>query len=429
MIGDFEIIQEDFENILLYSQAYPFDLDTFNLLKQWEQAKAPFIQAFGGRTIWRSERPIKINLSEDLKLQKFSEFLDELNTDNKDLHDFIVKNKDGFFDNRVVVPFPNYNIKAGSKLLKSFKQFEEDRHILRWIQDTASRYIQEDKVEGFLYLSVDPRDFLTLSENNANWTSCHSLDGDYRAGNLNYLVDDTTIIAYIASNKMEHLKCIPKDMKWNNKKWRMLVHLNLESPCIYYSRQYPFEHEGLLNSVDRVIKDKFFSEQEFTEPKQVGFSIIKMPNGKEVQLPSNYMVIGEIICDTYDFINDKDNLGYTDLINSHSYKPIISLLIKDYYQLLDCDTAKEYFHKILDITIGKKALCPCCGDEYISTEDSFLCDTCIAENDADEEFYCHCCGCGCHIYDDDDAVIINGDIYCEKCKEEMKGIEFYEEDD
>lgn len=95
-------------------------------------------------------------------------------------------NKGGFFDNRVLLPYPSFNIPLGSKLSKSFKRFINSQEIVRWAQDTASRYMQENKIEGYLYLSIHPLDFLTISENNENWWSCQSLDGDYRSGNLSY---------------------------------------------------------------------------------------------------------------------------------------------------------------------------------------------------------------------------------------------------
>ena len=46
--------------------------------------------------------------------------------------------------------------------------------------------LQDVKVSGDLVLSVHPLDYLSISDNNHNWYSCHSLDGEYGAGNLGY---------------------------------------------------------------------------------------------------------------------------------------------------------------------------------------------------------------------------------------------------
>lgn len=437
MIGDFDLIKREFESILSYSQAYPFEIDSEQTLRAWLDAKQPIIDLFGGLTYWRSERPIKVKLSDELRRRRFDEFLDEC-VDNDLIQDdefyfFLKDNREGFFENKVVKDFPERNIHKGSKLLKSFKHFISDREITRWIQDTASTYIQQDKIEGYLYLSVDPRDFLTLSENDSKWTSCHSLDGDYRAGNLSYMVDKTTIIAYIASGNKEHFKCMPGFMKWFDKKWRMLVHINKDG-VIYYNKQYPFQHEVLLDITDRAVVDKFFPKQKnsFTGPMDIGFREIIMPTGETELLDRNMMYAGSKIYDAKDVINLRNCLGYHDLIKSRNYTPIVSVLNSLYQKYRDemfdeTSLEDDAFHRAFDITIGDKVPCPCCGEEYLQRDNSFLCDMCIAENDADEDFYCFCSGCGRHIYDDDEYVVIGDEIYCESCEREMAGMEEEEE--
>ena len=303
--------------------------------------------------------------------------------------------------------------------------------MIRFIQDTASRYIQEDKIEGYLYLSVDPRDFLTLSENNSKWTSCHSLDGDYRAGNLSYMVDDSTIIAYIASDSKEHLKCMPRNIKWNDKKWRMLVHSNWNTN-IYYSRQYPFAHQGLMDAVDRVVKDLFFHKQFFTEPMDIGTRTVVLPTGEKVDLGRNYFFTGEKVYDSKDIICDSDNLGYTDIIKSSTYSPIVAVskeAFRDYHDAVKNEEKEdEHFKYTFGLVIGAPAICPCCGENKLNRDNSFLCNDCIIENDADEDFYCLCSSCGRHIYDEDSPVMIGDELYCEQCAEQMKDIEEEEED-
>lgn len=438
MIGDFDLIKQEFEDILVYSQAYPFSLNAEELMKDWEKAKAPFIKAFGGRTFWRSERPIKVQLSEEVRRRRFDEFIETVAgqgvfDDDRELYQFLKDNREGFFDNKVIVPRPDRYISEGSKLLKACKRFDIEPNMVRWIQDTASRYLQEDKVEGYLYLSVDPKDFLTLSENNSKWTSCHSLDGDYRGGNLSYMVDNTTVVAYLASGTMEHLKCMPKSMKWYDKKWRMLVHVNKQIN-VYYNKQYPFRHDLLLIATDRMVKQLFLNEQ-FTEPMEVGFRTIMLPTGEQVNLDRNGIFAGFKTYDAADVICAKDYIGYADLLRSTNYTPIASInseLFSKYRELAfdDDQFEDDAFHKAFDITIGAPVTCPCCGEGTLSKDNSFLCNMCIAEKDADEDFYCFCSGCGRHIYDEDEAIEINGEIYCVDCQIEMEGIEEeYDEED
>ena len=144
-------LQNDFESVLVHSQDYPFYLDSKNLIEQWAEAKKDIINLFGGELILRSKEPIKILLTEEQKNKRFEEFiqaLDENGILTTDLELFLRDNKGGFFDNRVLLPYPSFNIPLGSKLSKSFKRFINSQEIVRWAQDTASRYMQENKIEG-----------------------------------------------------------------------------------------------------------------------------------------------------------------------------------------------------------------------------------------------------------------------------------------
>jgi hypothetical protein len=56
---------------------------------------------------------------------------------------------------------------------------------------------------GQLVLSVNPLDMLLSSENSA-WHSCHCLDDCHRAGNLSYLADQHSAIAYYSDENREY---------------------------------------------------------------------------------------------------------------------------------------------------------------------------------------------------------------------------------
>lgn len=422
---------KNFESVLYHSQAYPFELNVIPLLAQWEKAKAKFIEAFGGKTIWKSREPVRINLTKEMKAEKFKSFLEELQNhgycEDDDFNTFIVSNQDGFFENKVVEEWPEYHICKGAKLLKSFKKFNFDAENLRVMQDIASRYIQEDKIEGYLYLSVDPLDFLTVSDNNAKWTSCHSLDGDYRGGNLNYMVDETTLIAYVASDKKEQLRCFPRGLFWNNKKWRMLVHTNWKTN-IYYNKQYPFTNDLLLELTHNAVVS-VLSLTDMSKPECVGVRNLDYWCNSLVLKPD------KTVRNIQDYIIYEADNGYLDLIRSQSYQPIMSYNLTAYKEwlksrrhfLLGKKKQEKRLSELLTIHIGAPALCPCCGESHINSRSSFLCNDCICEHDADVDFYCYCAGCGGHIYEGEYCEMLNGEIYCERCLEEMKGIE--EEED
>lgn len=398
-------------------------------MNKWEQAKSPFIKLFGNKLTIKSEAPITVTLSEEQRSRRFQEFLSALDENeilNQDLESFLCINKDGFFDNRVVLPYPSKHITVGSKILRSFKHFISAPDIVRWAQDTASRYIQESKIEGYLYLSVDPRDFLTLSENNANWSSCHSLDGDYRAGNLSYMVDNTTLVAYIANDKQEHLRSLPKSMTWNSKKWRMLVHTDLDK-CIYYNRQYPYHSQLLIQKVHEIVIKKLFGGKEFIDPIGLGYKTVTYPFEGQTMLHYNNINIGGRSFDTRDIIDDSEYNGYCDIIHSNSYAPIGSVTEREYYKVHDMAIAGELsleeefesVKELFSVKIGANVPCPCCGENSIKRENSFLCEDCIATKDADTDFFLTCDSCYHRIYDEDEIYFMNGLPYCKSCYEAM----------
>lgn len=434
---DIKQIKEDVESILIYSQDYPFELDATNLMRQWFINKKAFIELFDGETIIRSAHPIKIQLSDDQRRRRFNEFISTLDDNGvltADFESFLRNNEQGFFDNKVLESCPSFRIPSGAKLSKTFKKFLPNAETIRWAQDTASRFIQENKIEGYLYLSVDPRDFLTLSENNERWWSCQTLDGDYRAGNLSYMVDRTTVVAYLANDKQEHLKCLPNDKTWNSKKWRMLIHTDRQDN-IYYNKQYPYESHELLDEVHSMFSKLF--NINFDAPTDYGFKTIQGQWTKGM-LIYNQLNAGGRTFDTRDIVDSSEYLGYCDLISSNSYAPVVSVnaeKLLEYRETYSVEhrpyqEEEEQFKEMFAIKVGTAVICPCCGEETLKRDNSFLCASCIAEKEADEDFYITCDSC-CHkIYDEDEIFYIDDRPYCKECYMAiLKEDKIIEEDD
>ena len=330
---------------------------------------------------------------------------------------------------------PALKIAKGTKLLKCFKYFIPDFERCRAAQDIASRYIQDIKIKGYLYLSVDPLDYLTISENNNEWRSCHALDGEYRAGNLNYMMDDTTLVAYLCDQKETKLRCMPEGMKWNSKKWRMLIHTNQFQSVVYYSRQYPFHNSDLLehtwNLIDAVRDINTRCEEGFLPPEtDHSTKTIKVNSIEpwEYELDFSF-IMGERAClyDTRDIVDDEGANGYVDLCYSTCYTPIYSLRRDAYHRYRDiCYKSNEKkdwdkaFHNEFDITIGKKCKCVKCGGADIERSDSFLCDSCIANEDLDEDAYFTCACCGRRLYDGDETFLTTDGWVCETCHDALQ---------
>ena len=162
---------------------------------------------------------------------------------------------------------PIYSVNKGTKFSRALKNFfdlrgedkDEQEMRLKGLQDLYSTFRQKfsSKSKGKLFLSIHPLDYITISDNNHNWSSCHNFyDGDYRIGNLNYMADKTTLVAYFCTDDKfdEDLYILP-NTKWNSKRWRVLVHLQeIDGKLvIIYNRQYPFKSDVLIKELDKLL--------------------------------------------------------------------------------------------------------------------------------------------------------------------------------
>ena len=196
-------LQEDFNKVIEFSQDIT-GINTDELFSQWKEAKKDFIKYFGGKLIYEWPEKVTFELDIEEKNKKVSDLISYVADYNINLAEFIKFNMDNFYENLVNDNYSSPSgipISKGMRLLKAFKFFEEDKEKLTDFQNRASMVIQENKVEGRLCFSVHPLDFLSASENTHNGHSCHALDGDFRAGNLSYMIDKCTIMVYLKSDE------------------------------------------------------------------------------------------------------------------------------------------------------------------------------------------------------------------------------------
>ena len=67
--------QKEFEEVLKYSQEYPFDLDCKDIIEKWYQNKKHFIDLFGGTPIIQSDEIVEFTLSTEDKSKYFDDFV------------------------------------------------------------------------------------------------------------------------------------------------------------------------------------------------------------------------------------------------------------------------------------------------------------------------------------------------------------------
>jgi hypothetical protein len=105
-----------------------------------------------------------------------------------------------------------------------------------------SRILNQKKLKGTLCLSIHPMDYITISDNANNWSSCMSWmeDGDYRMGTVEMLNSPNVVVAYLKSDKHEFTW---GSNSWNSKMWRTL--LIVDPKLLISVKSYPFENADL----------------------------------------------------------------------------------------------------------------------------------------------------------------------------------------
>ena len=413
------------------------------LIDIWEKNKEDFIEMFHGDLIYETEIPLTFYLQEEDKKTMYQSFLDWLDTnytwddiENADLgalYDFIsLAGIDDFFDNKTskdikVVMWSNRTedklieeiIPSHSKVVKNFKRFIQDKQLLHKIQDKASEFIQKEKVEGYLCFSVHPLDYLSISENTLNWRSCHALDGDYCAGNLQYMTDHCTVVCYLKSDKETY---IPRfnGIPWNNKKWRMLLFFNETQDMIFAGRQYPFNvttslpviHDNLSSNILKY-PEWLFHWSDWTNNNIstiIEPSISNTSDEIKILLNKKYYYVGgsEPLMSLDNLIVEpKNSLFYNDLLNSHFYTEPYYMMKKPI--TINGKERAKFF-------IGTQIKCPCCGKNILKNSSELICTECINKIGNTDLIDIFCTRCGRRIEDNEWYVEDgHGESICREC--------------
>ena len=408
-------IKRQFSEVISYSQNIP-DPQIDDLFDRWLAGKRDFIEAFDGKLIYEVGK-VTFHFDETTKKDRFEKFINDVYelTDDYTFYQFLKLNENSFYSNLVDAPWKTHDgkiIPKGMKLSKSFKFFEKNSRHLEEIQNMASRIMQENKVEGTLCFSVHPLDFLSSSENTYNWRSCHALDGEYRAGNLSYMVDNTTVMCYLKGADGVKLPSFPESVPWNSKKWRVLLYLSDKWDVIFAGKQYPFGSDAGLDMVKdyflKVIKKDPYSFCDWISPVM---GEVKDSRGNIYDLKHYYIWMRGELRELNNVVRDKDGdraIHFNDVLRSSVYMPY-------YTAENNHDWLRQYDSEIV---VGGRCNCLRCGKYRIDNPETMQCDDCELEYGTEEnDVYGHCDCCDCRIVLDD-AYSVGWDRVCEHCYEE-----------
>lgn len=392
-------IKQQFCEVIEYSQC----INTPNvdkLFDNWARNKQRLIDiVLNGNLIYELPEEVTFSLDESTRMERVDFLCANIcnRYGNRDLADFINQFAHCFFSRLTDedYDFEGVTIKKGVKIIKAFKYFVKDQKILEEIQNMASRIIQEDKITGKLCLSVHPLDFLSTSENTHNWRSCHSLDGDYRVGNLGYMQDRCTVICYLKSKDNAILPNFPATVPWNDKKWRMLLFIDKHNVMLFAGRQYPFSIKGIFNYVEKLLPFHVTDWESY---------YLTAWNG--VHLDRRYLLSGNDLVAIDDLIVDSPgSLHFNDLINSSCYVPYYTY-VGDYKP-----GATRWRRPVFEL--GHSVTCLYCGKETLTEADQMVCEYCIPRINAIPYNVCACCDRPMH--PDEDTYTVADETLCYNC--------------
>ena len=243
-----------------------------------------------------------------------------------------------------------------------------------------SQVLNQKKLKGTMCLSIHPLDYMTMSDNTYDWSSCMSWeeDGCYKQGTVEMMNSPMVIVAYL--NGTDTMQMPGTEERWNSKKWRQLFIVNPN--MIGNIKAYPYRNDELTQFVLTWLKE--LAEQanigKYTE------KIVKYNTYREFNLKEFGDRVIEVRPYTYQMYNDfsdKQFAYFGEAIEAGTYSFCYS-------------GASE---------------CMACGSTNCDFDgEGMLVGTCC-----EERYYCECCGD--FYYDRDELIEVDGRLVCRYCLE------------
>ena len=256
------------------------------------------------------------------------------------------------------VSFENLKFRAGDKISKCIGKILDLYDITPAEKDSVlikfSMLIQSVKVKGSAVLSIDPVDYITMSENNSNWESCHSMSGCFRTGPFAYLQDSSTTISYVKPKD----DCVftygdGKTLTYSNKNWRQIVLFSKELKYATQLRQYPYTSQANQSTVASIVMD-----------------VLNAKSGLNYQIqPIDVYDMPRYFSTLHECTGDGEDLCYNDLTNE-AFKTaywISEIGVEPTEEVLE-----EYYRAGETAKTGHYVSCICgCGEELYDSENLY----------------------------------------------------------
>ena len=369
------------------------------LLIPWEKAKSTYLYKLLGNNLIISKPIFYKKVTDEIELE-----MADLILDNAFIHEFTtfidLKDKDFSYLKLLINPYylatneyegfcftitrPNgktMKINKGCKPIKILQKIAKEFNIpyFEEFRLEHSRILNQKILNGHLCLSIHPLDYITMSENNYNWTSCMSWfdEGEYRQGTVEMMNSNCVIVAYL---KGKEDYAIEENYKWSNKKWRELFIISKET--LMEIKGYPYQNSDLSSIVLNWLKELAETNLNWHYSKNL---YEYDSNEPEIYCKENHI--------NYELIFHTEEM-YNDFGSKHLC-------------FLGFDSDNHYMH----LNYSGDSQCIICGEVDIRISDPafLICSSC-----------CHMISCDCceQWYSKDEIIYHQGTAYCSYCYEE-----------
>ena len=403
------------------------EVDVDAALSAWSKNKKKLFKAFGRNL--RVSYPVKTKMSKKDFVDKLREFYPrQLSIQIRDVYNYpnhgtlayalgkyIIEKCDldwqtkrnieklFSYDNihSGVVPFDLYfefsgkplklqkNMKIMKAILKITKALNFPYPFLyEQFRDNVSNITTQQYIDANLVFSIHPIDFMTMSDNESNWSSCMSWEhGSYSAGTIEMLNSNVAVVAYLENKKQ------PTFQEWKeipNKSWRCLYYVHKD--ILLSGKPYPYYNKNLVRlGLDKLAELVYanmkwqysFKNQRYKDCIHIrNSSYVRAYRPDKKYLPKNkanimvytYGMYNDIVADTEQEYWCYRNKPKKPLYLSLSGRATCMMCGKPFdmnYNELD---KEPYYNKWYD------------SDEYRAFGSYKCCEKCV------EEYQCHNCG-------------------------------------
>ena len=309
------------------------------------------------------------------------------------LEDTNVLASNTYEDIRIDMPTPDGKVitfERGCKPMRMLGKIAK-AYNLKYFEDFRiwhSQKLNQKALHGTLCLSIHPLDFMTMSDNDSDWTSCMSWqeEGCYRSGTVECMNSPLVIVAYL---KSEHGDMEIPSGTWNNKKWRSLFIVH--DKAITNVKGYPYRSDDLNKIVLEWLLEMVPNRERYGEIFKYeyigrGISPLGSPADSDPKYNLEFVTGGHM---------------YNDFGSEMQMGVFVDSEIPEY--------SKSYSrYDILQIDYSGPSVCVHCGmaNDMPDDETELVCINCSYET------VCECCEC--HLARDE-YYTVDGRVLCYNC--------------